>query len=68
MDGLLRVKDVCDILQINRNTLYDLIDTGLLVAIDLKKGLAQRPRYRIKKSSLNTYMQQQTITPPRQVN
>lgn len=64
MEGVLKPKDICDILQIDRMTMYKLINKGLLKAIDLNKGATQRPRYRIKKGSLNNFIEQQSITPP----
>jgi hypothetical protein len=58
---LLRVIDVCRILGITRMTFYELIRNNLLEVIDINKGSSKKPRYRVKPSSLTSYIDKQTI-------
>lgn len=60
-EKLLRVVDVTAILQVNRMTLYELINLGVLEAINLNKGTTKRPRYRFVESSIQRFIENQRV-------
>ena len=61
-DELLKVREVCKILSVDRMTFYQLMRRGVLDVIDLNKGSVpeKRPRYRVKASSLTAYIKHQS--------
>ena len=61
-NDLLRTRQVCQILNINRNTFYMLVKKGYLEVVDLKKGLGKRKIYRVSKQSLEDYINSVTPT------
>ena len=55
MNGLLTIKEVCEILQINRKTLRKHIYAGRLETLNV--GSESTPRYRIRQEDLNAFLE-----------
>jgi len=68
-DGWLTVEEIANELKISKSIVYRLIHNGELKAVNLVDtgdGTAQKGHYRIKRKSLEQYLEQKKVTPMHQ--